>query len=172
MTKGTVDKINSYLNDIITIIYDTIDYLEIDAEKVTLQKNVVNMSAFIDETVSIVQDMFTSKVTTDLDDSANRSLVFDRKWVQQMIISLLKKLTDINDVKVRVYLTGTILTFHIYSIYSKNNKLIQSRLQVESITVSTLDIFVVKRLSEIMNGRFTMDDEGEGVIIKIKIALS
>lgn len=167
-----VERINSYLNDVITIIYDTIDYLEIDAEKVSLQKNVVNMSTFVAETVGIVQDMFSIKVTTDLSDSANRSLVFDRKWVQQMIVSLLKKLNDISDIKLHIQLIGTVLVFHIYSIYSRNNAEIQSRLQVENVTVSTLDIFVIKKLCEIMNGTFSMDDEGEGAIIKITISLS
>lgn len=168
-----IEKINTTLNDLITIIIDTIDFLEIDEEKVTLEQNVVNMGDFLRETVSIVQDMFTQgRIATDLDDNANRSLVFDKSRVQQMLISLLKKLVGIENLRVRVALTGRILVFQIYSLTTRSNKEIQNRLTAEKVTVATLDIFVVKRLCEIMHGRLAVDEEAEGVMIKIMVSLS
>lgn len=165
--KKYVDQINTYLNDVITIIYDTIDYLEIDAEKVNLEKNNVDLNEFLLSTSSKYEGIFRHKVTTELDERANRSFIFDKRWVQQMLISVLKKLVDIPNLQLHVSINGNILNFRIYSTISRYNVELMKKVQVDRISVTSLDIFVVKRLCDIMNGKFEV--ETDGIIITIAV---
>jgi len=164
-----VDQINTYLNDVITIIYDTIDYLEIDAEKVELQKNMVDMSEFTKGISQQYESIFRHRITIELEDSANKPLLFDKRWVQQMLISVLKKLTEIPNLQLHVNLSGTILTFRVFSSQSKYNNEIYRKLQVDKISVTTLDIFVVKRLCDIMHGKFEVEPDGVTVAMAVSL---
>ena len=169
--KRYVDQINSYLNDVMTIIYDTIDYLEIDSERVQLQKNVVNMADFLHEVSTQYETIFSHKVNIDLQDRAKRPFVFDKRWVQQMLISLLKRCVDIPNLQLQVSLSnGTILIFRIYSTVLRSNAEIMQKLQAEKISVDSLDVFVVKRLCDIMQGKFELDTDGVNMAISVERA--
>lgn len=163
-----VDQINRYLNDVISIIYDTIDYLEIDSEKVILQRNVVNLSEFMADVVSQYERIFRHKVNVEIQNSANGSYIFDKRWVQQMLISLLKKITEVQSVQIYISVSGNILIFRIFSTVPRYNADIIRILQVDKMSVASLDVFIVKRLCEIMQGRFLVDDSGASISISVE----
>jgi len=161
-----VDQINSHLNDVIQIIVDTIDYLQIDAEKIELQNNIVNMEAFVREVQEKMSSIFLYNLTIDMEDRAKRNFVFDKRWVQQMLISVLKRLVDIPGLILQVSYNTGVLIFHVTSLATKQNQEMVKRFQVDRVSVSTLDIVVVKRLCEIMRGKAELED---GIALTIAV---
>ena len=161
-----IDQINSSLNDVIAIIYDVTDYLEIDAEKVNLEANVVNIPSFTNDVATQYEAIWQHKIYMDVEDSAKRTVTFDKRWVQQMLISILKKLVDIPNLQIRVYFASRgVLTFTIFSPVPRANLDIVKKVQSEKISVSSLDIFIVKRLCEIMKGKLEVEDMGVSISI-------
>jgi len=163
-----IDQINRHLNEVISIIYDTIDYLEIDAEKVQLQKNVVNLREFMNDVISQYERIFRHKVNVEIQDAALGFYIFDKRWVQQMLISLLKKIVDVPNIQIHISVSGNILVFRIYSTTSRSNAEILRILQVDRMSVTSLDVFIVKRLCEIMQGRFEVGEEGASITITVQ----
>lgn len=170
--KENYELVNSCLRDVITIIYDTIDYVEIDAERVIMEKNQVSVKNFIDETLKILGK---STMLKDIDDTIPEQILLDEKHVRQILVSILAKLSDIPDLRLNVtcvdYSTiesfDMLLVLHIASNSSRNNIEINKRFQIENVSVHTLNVFIVKRLCEIMKGTFDVNENG--VTIKIKI---
>jgi hypothetical protein len=160
-------EINSYLNDIMKIIFDTIDYLEIDSENIELEKNIVDMTSFMRELTKTFEVIFGKKIVVDMDDSAAGIFVFDQKKVNQMLMILLKKLVTINNIQIRVMVSDVVLTFIVYSSSPKGNQEILRILEETKITVANLDIFIVKRLCEIMSGTFKVENRGAFVSISV-----
>jgi hypothetical protein len=168
-----IDQINSSLNDVIAIIYDVTDYLEIDAEKVKLEANVVSISSFTAEISAQYETIWQHKVYIDVEDAAQRTVTFDKRWVQQMLISILKKLVDIPNLQMRVYFPSRgVLTFTIFSPVPRVNQDIVKKVQSEKISVNSLDIFIVKRLCEIMKGRLEVEETGVSITISVGNAIS
>jgi hypothetical protein len=167
--------INTYLEEVITIIYDTMDYIEIDAEKIQIERNLVPILPFIEESLMITNE--SSSIMKDIDDTVPLSLIFDRKRLQQMLISILKKLSDMTDIRLKVSMktigtgegTDYILVLRIYSETSRQNAEMVRRFQTEEISVTSLNIFVVKRLCEIMQGTFNVDEYGLVMTVKVDL---
>lgn len=173
MDRRYIDQINSSLNDVIAIIYDVTDYLEIDAEKVKLEANVVSISSFTAEISAQYETIWQHKVYIDVEDAAQRTVTFDKRWVQQMLISILKKLVDIPNLQMRVYFPSRgVLTFTIFSPVPRANQDIVKKVQSEKISVNSLDIFIVKRLCEIMKGRLEVEETGVSITISVGNAIS
>lgn len=167
-------KIDLYLTDVIRILYDTIDYIEIDAEKIELQKDVVNMIDFVKETIEIGS---FGNIGKDIDDNVPAVLILDKERVQQMLISVLKKINDLTEMRLQVSFVDyssidsfdVFIVFRFYSTKFRNNTEMKKRFTVDHVSVSSLDMFISKRLCEIMNGTF--DVREDGIIVKIKTDL-
>ena len=169
--KRNYDIINSYLNQVISIIYDTIDYIEIDSEKIIMQNNLVDISPFVDETLAILSNR---NINADLDDNISSSIYMDRERVQQMLISVLRKVSDLKDIRLHVSYadysssesSDIFILFRVFSNTNRDNVELIKRFQIEHVSVSSLDVFVVKRLCEIMKGTFEVTESG--LLMKIK----
>jgi hypothetical protein len=159
-----VKTINDSLTQVISILYDTIDYIEIDSEKAVLQKNLVDISALIDETLVILG----TNTPKEIDDGVPTRVFMDKDRVQTMLISTLKKVQDLTDVHLQIsyadYSTlesqDVFLIFRVFSYNIKTNQEIMKRFRVQNVSVSSLDIFVVKRLCENMKGTFEVSENG------------
>ncbi len=175
---SSIRQIDSQLTDIIAIIFDAMDYLDIDAGKAEMITNSVNVLDFIKETISILQQD-GSTMTHDVEDSVPDSVLLDRQRVQQMLMSVARKLTDLPGVRLNVKLENystadnpnseLFLYFHFFSGTTRQNQEIQRRFRVEQVSVGTLGIHVVKKLCEMMMGTFHANDHG--VTLRIKVIL-
>ena len=175
---NSIKVIDSQLTDIITIIFDAMDYLEIDAGKIEMVSTGVNVVQFINETISVLQQD-GSTMTQDIEDSVPSTVLLDRQRVQQMLMSVARKLTDMTGVRLNVKLENyspqdspnseLFLYFHFFSGTTRQNQEIQRRFKVEQVAVGTLGIHVVKKLCEMMMGTFQVNDHG--VVLRIKVSL-
>ncbi len=172
MDKETANTIDTYLTDVIRILYETIDYMEIDSENVVLQNDPVDVNEFIDEIIGL----FTvGNVTKIVDESVPKIVLMDKTRVQQILIAVLKKVTDLTDIHFKVSLfdisssgsQDVFIAFRTSSPKTKESQEIQERFQIDHVTVSSLDLFICKRLCEIMSGTFEVDESG--VMMKVKI---
>ncbi len=174
----SIKQIDTQLTDIITIIFDAMDYLQIDAGKAEMVSTSVNIVEFINETISVLQQDGSS-MTQDIEDSVPSAVMLDRQHVQQMLMSVARKLTDMTGVRLNVRLedfspphnpnSELILYFHFFSGTTRQNQEIQRRFRVEQVSVGTLGIHVVKKLCEMMMGTFTANEHG--VVLRIKVSL-
>lgn len=175
---NSIRLIDSQLTDIISIIFDAMDYLELDAGKAVVVSNNVDVIPFIGETVSILQQDGSS-ITHDIEDTVPQAVVFDKQRVQQMLVAVAKKLTDVPMVRLNVKLENystpdspnseLFLYFHFFSDTSRQNQEIQRRFRAEQVSVGTLGIHVVKKACEMMMGTFQASDHG--VVLRIKVNL-
>ncbi len=175
---NSIKLIDSQLTDIISIIFDAMDYLELDAGKAVVVSNNVEVFPFITETVSILQQDGSS-MTHDIDDTVPPAVVFDRQRVQQMLMAVAKKLTDVPTVRLNVKMENystpdspnseLFLYFHFFSDTTRQNQEIQRRFRAEQVSVGTLGIHVVKKACEMMMGTFQASEHG--VVLRVKVSL-
>ena len=160
---NSIKLIDNQLTDIISIIFDAVDYLEIDAGKAVLAINQVNISEFIEETVSILQQDGHA-IVQDIEDTVPPVVLVDRERVQQMLMSVARKLTDMSGVRLNVKLedystaaspnSEIVPSISHVSPTSRQNQEIKHRFRTEQVSVGTLGIHVVKKLCEMMMGTF------------------
>ena len=166
-----LEQMNIYLNQVIAVIYDTIDYIEIDSEKIILDNTLIDIRKFINDTTNILSRDMT--VTKDIDDNVPQGIFIDKDRVLQMLVSVLKKVSDLKDIHLHTSFvdyssnesSDMYLIFRLFSHTSRNNLEILKRFQIEHVSVTSLDVFVVKRLCEIMKGTFDVTENG--IILKI-----
>lgn len=166
------------LGEILAIIYDALDYLEIDGGRIVMTANLVDVTEFIREILTILQQD-GSYITSDIEDSVPKVILFDRKRVQQMLISVTRKLSDLKGIRLNLKLENfsriedpnadLFLYFHLFSDTSRQNQEIQRRFRIEQVSVDSLGIHVVKKLCDMMMGTFTVSDIG--ITIRIKVGL-
>lgn len=170
-----LDNVNNHLQEVIGILYDTIDYLNIDSEKIVLTNDIVDIKEFLEETMNIARGLFKGVIKEEIDDNVPKKLIFDKTRVQQMLLSVLRKLEEFENIRVHIswadYSSSetydVFILFRIFSDTSRKNVEIQKRFQIDVVSVSSLDVFVVKRLCEIMDGNLELS-ETNGVIMRIK----
>lgn len=169
-----INSLNSILDDAMSIIYDAIEFVEIDAEKSTLHKDLVKVSDVIDESISVAE---VSTLKKEIEDSVPEFLVFDNLRITQIMSSILKRIKDIPDltlnVKLENFSTRSSLNYFFTCLISsnttKNNQEIMNKFQMAELSVDNLPIFILKRLCEIMNGTFKVSLSGVFFTIKVDI---
>jgi hypothetical protein len=88
-----LDSVNDYLEDIMTVLYDTIDYIEITEDKLKLENNIINISEFMIETTNMLESVLPNLVVKlELSPGLPTYIISDKKNLQQFIITLIKRL--------------------------------------------------------------------------------
>lgn len=165
-------KIVKMLEDVSTMLLDTMDYNEIDVGNLTLERDYVPMKDFIKETLRFVG----LNPPLDIDDNVPDVLVFDRSRVQLMLIDVLRRVMNVRELFIKVQFkdytfqtsSSQNLTFRLSSALSSQNKEIKSRYEADQLELETIDIFLVKRLCELMSGTVDVTEES-GLELKIRV---
>lgn len=115
--------INSYLSEIMNILYDTIDYIEISENKINITKGIVESKLFCKELLDLVKSLPYFKTEIQLftyDTTIPKYLFFDEKHVQQLMLIFFKNIKNIEMLKLDIKYTSDKIVFHIYSKEAKN----------------------------------------------------
>ena len=91
-TAEKLSKININLSKIMTVLYDTIDYIEITEDKLVLDKNILEINIFLKKTIDILNTMYELKIDLKYVERMPKYMISDNKNLQQIFILLVKRL--------------------------------------------------------------------------------
>lgn len=165
-TNQSVAQVNQILSEMITSIYDTLDYIKIESEKMTLEQNLVTVSSFVAETIGIIQSDMPNKIEFDIDSNVPEKLMFDMEKVRQMLFRALKSIRSVPSLVVYVtqpsYSTPTrsYLNFRLVSNLNKFNAEIERKFKNDAVTSDNLGVIIVQKLCAFMAGGLSIDEYG------------
>jgi hypothetical protein len=165
--RTNVDGINSLVNDLFAIIFNVVDFLEIDTEKVRLETSVTHIPTFIIDVLSKHETIWSHHVSLHIEDNAKQTASFDSGKLRSILMSILKRLTKVSNLHLNISLTVRGLVCSIFSRSPSANHLIVENIQAERISIESLDIFVAKRLCEIMKGQFIVNESGVTITVAV-----
>lgn len=84
-----LQEIDILIFNMIKILYDTIDYADLNVKNVSLEHNIVEMKSFLLQTGKIVGGDDTIKVYYE---GSEKYLIFDKKRLQQILIIILQRI--------------------------------------------------------------------------------
>ena len=169
--KVTLDA-GDLLTEVLDVINNAIDYTNIDAEKISLKTDTVQVTKFVKDIMSYIP--FSQKINVDFDGNIPDSLIFDKNRVQQILETVFTKVADIPDLRLNVRLDNYSTFqkeqyFLLITIGSRSGTDIRERFATDRFTMNNLGIFLVKRLCEIMNGTMIINDYGMSIKISVDI---
>ncbi len=162
------------------ILYDTLNFIDLDmtqTPQVELTSDVVTVADFFQQTIDIVRERLSGTVVLNIEDDVPSHVVFDLERVQQVVTSVLFRLGPIVNITVGVALKDysareeQVLFLEVKFSSDSRRKIedILALFEVETVNTGTLDVFVVRKLCEVMGG--DMQSTESGLLLTFRIEL-
>lgn len=168
-SKNNTEIFNS-LMEMITILYDSMDYLELKHKQDDheLKRDIINLESFFIEIIELINHQYKIQIKY-IPNNEISYIINDKERLEQLFIALFKRVKVLEFINISSNIIENDDNSILIKLDSSNNKLLVELFKRNELLIQDIEVFIVYKIIKILNGKLLFNEKeyDYGMMIKL-----